>query len=318
MTDIVPADQGDPAADPRAFRRCLGQFATGVTVITAAHDGRRAGVTANSFASLSLDPPLVLWSIGRSSRAFQVFATTPRFAVNILAAEQIDVSQRFASAETDKFAGIAWRPGENGAPVLDGVAAQLECTTEAVHQGGDHVLLIGRVTRFARFDRNVLVFAQGRYSLAEDHPDLRSRDDRPASSPAEGPGFGSLLFKAHLCASRGFDARRREAGLTLPQARILYVLSEGGPLSAEMLVQRSDLTAAVIADSVAELTERGEVARLADGRLALTPSGHELRTRMRQEIASYEAAQLEAIAPDELATARAVLARYVERHQGAL
>lgn len=179
----VPVDSGDPAADSRAFRQCLGQFTTGVGVMTARSGGTCVGLTANSFSSLSLDPPLVLWSLSRTSRSFEAFSTSEAFTVNILAAEQISLSQNFASKKDDKFEGVEWFDGETGAPVLGGVVAYFECERHACIDGGDHVIMVGRVRHFARFDRQPLLYAQGRYAVAGDHPDAKP-DRRPATSAA--------------------------------------------------------------------------------------------------------------------------------------
>src|SRR5262245_40101805 len=165
--------QVDPASDARSFRRCLGAFATGVTVITAQSGDQRAGVTATSFSSVSLDPPLILWSVSRSARSFPVFRDATHFAVNILAASQVEVSQCFASPEPDRFAGMRWRPGVGGAPLLEGVVAHLECSTEAQYDGGDHLIIVGRVRNFLQFEGAGLLFAEGRYGIAEDHPNAR-------------------------------------------------------------------------------------------------------------------------------------------------
>jgi flavin reductase (DIM6/NTAB) family NADH-FMN oxidoreductase RutF len=176
MTAVTkPLEEGDPALDPRAFRRCAGQFATGVTIITTLTDGRPVGVTANSFSSLSMDPPLVLWSIGRSSRSFEAFQAASSFAINILSAEQIDLSQRFSSPLEDKFASLDWQTGTVGAPVLPAVVAVLECEAETRFDGGDHVILVGRVRNYRYYPGAALVYAQGRYAIAEDHPALLAR-----------------------------------------------------------------------------------------------------------------------------------------------
>ena len=182
MTD--PLEEGDPALDPRAFRRCAGQFATGVTIVTTLVDGRPVGVTANSFSSLSMDPPLVLWSIGRSARSFEAFQATSSFAINILSAAQIDLSQRFSSALEDKFTDLDWQAGIVGAPVLPGVVAVLECDAETRFDGGDHVILVGRVRSYRRYPGTSLVYAQGRYALAEDHPALATATPVPAGDAA--------------------------------------------------------------------------------------------------------------------------------------
>lgn len=131
--------------DAAAFRRVLARFASGVVVVTGAADGGPAGLTCQSFSSLSLDPPLVLLSTARTSRTWPRIAATGRFAVNVLGADQQDVSGRFAVSGGDKFAGQAWHAGALGNPLIEGAIAHLECDLEAVHDGGDHEIVVGRV-----------------------------------------------------------------------------------------------------------------------------------------------------------------------------
>lgn len=131
--------------DDTAFRQVLARFATGVVVVTGMTTEGPAGLTCQSFSSLSLDPPLVLLSTARSSTTWPRIAATGRFAVNVLAADQQEVSTRFAVSGGDKFAGQGWRPGALGNPLLDGALAHVECDIDAVHDGGDHVVVIGRV-----------------------------------------------------------------------------------------------------------------------------------------------------------------------------
>ena len=176
LIDAGAAFDGNPLGNPDTFRKCLGQFATGVTVITANVGGELIGMTANSFSALSLDPPLILWSVGKASNRGQKFCAATRFAVNILASNQVHMSQLFGSSQLDKFHSIGWSEGRNGAPILPGVAAVFECDLETQHSAGDHTVLIGRVTRAVNFERDGLIFARGRYRHAVDHPAA----DRPA------------------------------------------------------------------------------------------------------------------------------------------
>lgn len=150
--------------DSLALRAALGQYATGVTVVTTLDaEGRPAGLTVNSFASVSLDPPLVLWSLAQTSACMQAFRSCEHFAVNVLAVDQFELSNRFALAGYDKFADIEWLPGLGGVPLLNGCCARFECRSQARHAGGDHVIFVGRIERFSREDRAPLVFHGGRY-----------------------------------------------------------------------------------------------------------------------------------------------------------
>ncbi|MFT8246909.1 flavin reductase family protein [Roseomonas sp. BN140053] len=150
-------------ADPQALRRALGCFATGAAVVTAAGPGQPSGLTINSFASLSLDPPLVLWSLLARSPSLDCFRNATHFAINVLADNQRELCARFAARVPDRFAGVAWVPGAGGAPLLAGCAATFECARVAEAEGGDHVLFTGRVERHWHDDRQPLIVLRGRY-----------------------------------------------------------------------------------------------------------------------------------------------------------
>lgn len=175
-----PVEEGDPALDAKTFRRCLGQYPTGVCVITTSHQQQRVGLAVNSLASVSLDPPLVLWSIRRESRSLECFLQAPLFAVNVLSAHQWKVSRRFGDTQGDRFAGDPWIDSGSGLPLLDGALAHLECERTVVHAGGDHWIVVGRALRCARFEGQPLVFAQGSYALTQVHPALGSATACPA------------------------------------------------------------------------------------------------------------------------------------------
>jgi flavin reductase (DIM6/NTAB) family NADH-FMN oxidoreductase RutF len=156
----------DGTHDSRQLRNALGRFPTGVTVITTSAHGKREGLTANSFSALSLDPPLVLWSIVGKSASLPGFEASGHFAINILAANQSDLSHRFATPRSDKFEGLEVEDGLGGSPLLPGTLASFECATERTLDGGDHVLFVGRVLRLRYRDGDPLIFSAGRYCTA--------------------------------------------------------------------------------------------------------------------------------------------------------
>jgi len=152
-------------AEPRTLRDALGCFATGVTVVTTdAADGKPIGLTANSFTSVSLDPPLVLFCLARNSANLRSFETCNSFGINVLHIGQQPISARFATRGEDRFAELDWERWNNGSPLVKGALASLDCTTYAVHDGGDHLILIGRVKQ-ARFEpnRDPLLYFRGKY-----------------------------------------------------------------------------------------------------------------------------------------------------------
>jgi flavin reductase (DIM6/NTAB) family NADH-FMN oxidoreductase RutF/DNA-binding IclR family transcriptional regulator len=152
--------------DSRQLRNVLGTFTTGVTIVTT-RDARGIphGVTANSFSSVSLDPPLVLWSQALTSRSLEAFGDSEHFAVNILADDQIALSKHFAKSQEDKFATVDYTDGLGGVPVLPGTVAHFECVKVAAYPAGDHIIYVGRVERVGHSGRRPLAFAHGRYMV---------------------------------------------------------------------------------------------------------------------------------------------------------
>jgi len=163
--------------DPRDFRNALGTYATGVTVITAAGPGGKPyGLTCNSFASVSLNPPLVLWSLVVYSSSLTVFQNASHFTVNVLGASQQELANRFAKSSDDKFAGLDWSPGLGNAPVLAESVANFQCRSVNRYYGGDHVIFLGAVEAYSYNREEPLLFARGTYGR------FLADDDRQTSS----------------------------------------------------------------------------------------------------------------------------------------
>ena len=150
--------------DQREFRAALGHFATGITVVTTrSKSGELLGMTANSFNSVSLDPPLIIWSLGRRSRSLAAFENATRYAVNVLAHDQVDLARRFSRPHADRFAGVPYQLGDAAAPLIDGCVAWLECRNHSRHPVGDHMLFVGEVETCACRPLPPLVWHDGRY-----------------------------------------------------------------------------------------------------------------------------------------------------------
>ena len=155
----------EPAIDPRELRDVLGCFATGVAIVTSIGDaGRPVGMTINSFSSVSLDPPLVLWSIGLNTPSRRAYAAHPSFAINIMCSQSKDMSLHFARPSDEKFADVDWAPGHNGVPVLGGALATLECKVHDRVISGDHEIFIGRVVRLCQKSGDPLLFHRGKFA----------------------------------------------------------------------------------------------------------------------------------------------------------
>jgi len=176
------AREGVSEVSAAEFRHAMGQFATGITVVTTVDgNGEPYGVTATSFASLSLDPPLVQWSLRNAAWSFPIFRENAHFAVNILASDQETVSRRFASPGVDRFKDLDVRPGTGGLPLIGGAMAWIECALEDTLPGGDHTILIGRVLRTRCFVKTPLLHWRGDYlPIGDDYLARRSETSRQA------------------------------------------------------------------------------------------------------------------------------------------
>lgn len=161
----VPVTDPAPAHDARLLRTALGRYATGVTIVTCVDPtgSGYVGLTVNSFTSLSMAPPLVLWSLREGRHSMSAFEAAPRFAVNVLSEGQVELSRRFASRHDDKFAEGTWTLGRHGSPLLAGCSAVFECALQSQQPAGDHRLFIGRVLAFEASAAPPLLFHGGHY-----------------------------------------------------------------------------------------------------------------------------------------------------------
>ena len=270
-------DLSEIAFDTRAFRRALGNFATGVTVVTAAaEDGRRVGVTANSFNSVSLDPPLVLWSIDKRSSSHEVFEAASHFSVNVLAADQIDTSNNFARPREDRFAEIAFDAGAGGAPVLADCAARFHCEKYQQVDGGDHWIMIGKVVAFDDFGRSPLLYHQGAYSMVLPHTRMTRREEGQLPSSHFQGRLSHNLYYLMTQALRAYQAsyqpRQLSTGLRTSEARMLMVLESDAGLDLADLQREVAMPIREIEEAVANLRRKGLVSD-DGGRVRLTAKG---------------------------------------------
>lgn len=205
--------------DAMEFRKTLGAFVTGVTVVsTKQEDGTPRGFTANSFTSVSLDPALVLICIGKSAASYPVFSAAAHFSISILAEDQKQVSSLFASKAADKFEQVAWHQGQTGSPIIDGAAAWFDCETHQVVEAGDHIILIGRVVDFANTTASPLGYGRGAYLTFS-----LSQDALAAAGPRARVG-------AILECQGGVVLLKTDKGYTLPSGTRLEPASDANSL----------------------------------------------------------------------------------------
>ncbi|WP_213959798.1 MULTISPECIES: flavin reductase [unclassified Variovorax] len=240
--------------DKGQFRKALGSFTTGVTIVTTrGADGKDYGLTANSFNSVSMDPPMVLWSLGKNSSSIAAFKDTDYFAVHILAADQEVVSNRFAKSGTDKFAGAQVARGHGEVPLLDGCSARFECRVAYQYDGGDHIIFVGEVLNFDHFARPPLIFHGGNYGLL-----LKKADEADVSATFGGDWLGNLLGRAYYQLLMPIKADLKDKGLRDVDYNVLSVLSMGDSRTFDELSQLVAISGyEVKASDIQALVEQG-------------------------------------------------------------
>lgn len=220
--------------DPFAFRQALGSFATGVTIITTrTADGEPLGLTVNSFNSVSLNPPMVLWSLAESYKGYEAFKQASHWAVHVLASDQEALSNRFAGKAEDKFSGLELEEGINGNPLLPGCAARFECKTAFQYEGGDHLIFVGEVESFEQSESAPLVFHGGRYAHATPRQKQAS-DARHAflAGSFDENFLGYLLGRSHYRFYNQIRPHLEEAHLSDEEFYLLSTLTLKQTMSA--------------------------------------------------------------------------------------
>jgi flavin reductase (DIM6/NTAB) family NADH-FMN oxidoreductase RutF/DNA-binding MarR family transcriptional regulator len=312
----TPALSGpaSPGEDQRNYRRALGHFATGVTIVTAQAGGQLAGMTANSFSSVSLDPALILWSIDKKSNSLALFQQASHFAINVLAADQMDLASRFARSGADKFAGIDWRPGLGDAPCLPKGLATFECRRRQFIDAGDHFIVLGQVDRYQLSDRDPLLFVRGRFALSADYP-VVAADSTPGAQGAgqarpgtDPPTMLGLLWDAFTGLSQSFQAERDALGLySVTQGRVLSLIERYPEANAETIARKAYISPLGLEDALQALQAGGYLTLGTDGSWLLSAKGREHVTLRRRRAAAIEASQLKSFSAAELETACRVL-----------
>jgi len=270
----MPSNPSPSAIEPRALRRALGNFATGVTIVTASAGNRRVGVTANSFNSVSLDPPLILWSLAKQSGSYAVFQVASHFAVNVLAEDQLALSNQFARPATERFAGVAHYTGLGGCILLEGASASFECETFQILEGGDHWILIGKVVAFADHGRSPLLYHQGSYASVLPHPTLALRE-REIPSQTRGKLVDHLYYLMTQAVHRyqqAYEPAQLATGWRPGEARLLMILDADHHTTLPDLTLEADMPGHEVQQTLDLLRSRGLVEQGAHG-YRLTPAG---------------------------------------------
>lgn len=302
-------------ADPHAFRNALGQFATGVTIVTTT-DGKKnpVGVTASSFNSVSLDPPLILWSLAKTAQSMPAYETSGGFNVHVLASHQSDLSNQFARSSGNKFEGVAYESCDQGFPLLPEFAALFRCKTHFQYEGGDHIIFVGEVIDYVSHDLPVLVFHGGRYADAK-------KKTAPAAPQEPGVNLDSgqftndfllyLLSRAHFQTSYPTRKACTDLGMAEPEYFCLSLLAMSDALTETEIVSRLEHTGHhPDADIFARLRRKGWITGPAS-RVGISDAGREIFISLLAHSKALEEQLLKHFTDDELEGASAFLKKLI-------
>ena len=304
--------------EPRALRNALGAFTTGVTIVTTRGTEADIGLTANSFSSVSLNPPMVLWSLAKTSGSIEAFRNAGHFAVHILAADQDALSARFATRGIDKFAGLALERGPGDIPLLNGCSARFECRTAFQYEGGDHTIFVGEVVNLTHSERPPLVFHGGRYGMVIKKQAVAAT---PTSDPESSLSADDLIY--HV--SRAFyqirhdaqEERRRRGWSDHEYSALVALGRQNGQTVAEINAMSAFRGRNVTPEVIASLARQGLVSVAEpignDSRVTLTPAGRRGLIEIIAILKAAEADALEGFDFSEITLLKQLLHRIVEK-----
>ena len=299
--------------DPREFRSALGSFATGVTVVTT-RDGAGVpiGLTANSFNSVSLEPPMVLWSLALNALSLPAFSQAQHWVVHILAADQEPLSKRFASRGTDKFAGLEYESGLGGAPLLTGCAARFECRTAFQYEGGDHLIFVGEVERFERSGAAPLLFHAGSYALALRKEQEMESPDAQLTGDFNKDSLSYLLGRGHANFHRKLTESLQSIGISNEEYFVLAaIMAHENIPTSELQSLVGYLLTGNLADVLDTLESRNYIARSQlsdrDATCKLAPAGQEVTLHMFAEGKGYESQIIESFGVENTFVVKSLL-----------
>lgn len=296
--------------DTLQLRRSFGKFATGVTIVTTDNGGKPVGITCNSFSSVSLDPPLLLWSLRKANYSYTDFVKAKYFAVNILASNQIELSSSFAKSGSDKFADISFTRGQGNVPILRDTTATFECRVEVIHEAGDHVIIIGHIIAFNSTERTPLIFSDGRYVDTVERPPLRTAASGSLPQALDDPlhQFVSvLLLRAFHRVLEHLGEARSEIGVTVNESRLLTVANAYPNNGLEDLLPRTYLAASAMEDALKTLRQHSLLAVDPEGKVVVTALGQKKVEAYNARFKQVEAYLFRSLSSDQIEAFRAVL-----------
>jgi flavin reductase (DIM6/NTAB) family NADH-FMN oxidoreductase RutF/DNA-binding MarR family transcriptional regulator len=303
------------AFSAREFRDALSSFATGVTVVTCLDaNGDPVGATASSFNSVSMDPPLILWSITKTAYSADAFINAKHFVVNVLSAEQIDISNKFARSGIDKFADVVVEQGIGGVPVLPGTITRFECEAWATYDGGDHEIIVGQVKGMRSTAGSGLVFYRGAYATAETIPALAPVESNDVSHFIDNY---LLYFMSRATHQMGEEFHQLVAddGLTTKEWRVLACLYNENSMSLADLAKRTMIDQATLLELSIDLQKHdmARVQQLDTGtKITGTAAGQKRVEHLIEDCQKAESNALEGLDSDAAETLKTMLQRIIK------
>lgn len=300
--------------DLREFRDALGRFATGVTIVTATDArGTPVGVTVSSYNSVSLDPPLVLWSLAKTSGSLAAFEQSKAFVIHVLGRDQQDLARHFAKSGGNKFVDLDYGQAHGGVPLLPDCAAHFECETAYQYEGGDHAIFVGRVVKFEKSDTAPLVFHEGKFK------EVRHRAAAlPESSKPHGRFVDDfipyLIGRAHMQLDYPIREHCDELGMSQSHYMTMGLLSMIGPSTADDVMRRIGYVAGPpSAGTLTEMAERGWLEDRGEGKWHLSAAGRELYLSVLTRSRAMEEELLAAFDPDFVDEGKAFLRMIIDK-----
>lgn len=302
--------------DVKVLRNCFGKFATGITVITAiAPDGTNIGLTVNSFSSLSLDPPMILWSLDKKSKSLDALKDASHFAVNVLASDQMEVSNNFARTGDDKFDDVELIDSKCGLPLLGGTVAHLECKNIGTYEGGDHLIFIGEVEHFETGDKKPLLYTNGQYTIAARHPAAKMAEPDAEERSSSDEFIVPLLLRSYWEISDPFYCELEEEGIPVSHARILVHLSHSPELTVRELGDAIRVDMASVAMSVNWLCDNGHLTKLENDKLVLSDNGQKHLANVQARANRFEKEILDGYSTQDVDMLKSMLRKLIYRHE---
>lgn len=300
--------------DAKELRNCFGKFATGITVITAvAPDGTKIGLTVNSFSSLSIDPPMILWSLDNKSHSLEALKATSHFAVNVLASDQMDLSNNFASREEDKFDNVDIDNGICGMPLLKDTVAHLECKNVHQYPGGDHTIFVGEVEHFEISNKKPLLYANGQYGLAARHPSNSFPEPTDIEAPQDDDFIVLLLLRSYWEISDPFHRELLDEGIPVSHARILVHISQSPSMTPPEVAKSTRIDMATVSMSIKWLRDNDRLNVDSDQCITLSDKGREFLNSVKSRAQRFEDEVLDGYSDKEVDMLKTMLRKLIHR-----